>query len=68
METEQELNAKILKITMNIQEKYSELSKYISEMPVKTSDTKSPESHIDNLRSYYNSLTSLVANYVHEHK
>jgi hypothetical protein len=33
MKTGKELNAAILKITMIIQEKFPELSKYISEMP-----------------------------------
>ena len=67
METEQELNSKILKITMTIQEYYPELSKYIAEMPVTISDTESPETNINNLRAYYNSLTSFVENYVREH-
>ena len=67
METEQELNSKILKITMTIQENYPELSKYIAEMPVTISDTESPKTDINNLRAYYNSLTSLVENYVREH-
>lgn len=34
METEKELNAKILMKTMTIQKKYPELSKYLEEMPV----------------------------------
>ena len=54
METEQELNSKILKIAMTIQEKYPELSKYISEIPVSISDTNSPETNINNLKAYYN--------------
>ncbi|MFN0274793.1 MAG: hypothetical protein ACKVPJ_03530 [Chitinophagales bacterium] len=67
METEQELNSKILKITMAMQENYPELSKYIAEMPVTISDTASPETKNNNLRAYYNSLSSLVENYVREH-
>ncbi|MBC7383514.1 MAG: hypothetical protein H7296_11085 [Bacteroidia bacterium] len=66
METEQELNSKILKVTMTIQENYPELSKYIAEMPVKISAIESPETNINNLRAYYNSLSSLVENYVRE--
>ena len=48
METEQELNGKILKITMTIQEKYPELSKYLGEMPVTISET-----NINNLRAHF---------------
>ena len=33
METEKELNSKILDITMKIRENYPELSKYLDEMP-----------------------------------
>ena len=41
MKTEKQLNADILKITLLIQEKYPELSKYITEMPVSNPDTES---------------------------
>ena len=52
---------------MTIQENYPELSKYIAKMPVTISDTESPETKINNFRAYYNSLSSLVENYVREH-
>ena len=66
METEKELNAKILEITMTINEKYPELSKYLGEMPVTIPDVESPEISIKNLRAYYESLTSLLENYILE--
>jgi hypothetical protein len=34
METEEEINAKILKLTMVIHDNYPELSKYLNEMPI----------------------------------
>ncbi len=67
METEQELNAKILKCIMTIQEKYPELYKYLGEMPVTISDIDSSEININNLRAYYDSLTSIVEKYIREH-
>ena len=68
MESEKELNLKILKITMNILEKYPELSEYLGEMPVTITYTESPEINVENLRAYFDSLTSLLENYVREHK
>lgn len=67
MKSEKELNLKILEITMTIQEKYPELSDYLGEMPVTIPDKKSPEINIKTLMEYYDSLTSLLENYVREH-
>ena len=67
METEKELNTKILKITMTIKEKYPELSKYIEEMQVTIPDEKNPEISIKNLKIYYDSLSSMLNNYILEH-
>lgn len=67
MESEKELNAKILDITMIIQEKYPELSKYLGEMPVTIPNKESPEINSKNLREYFDSLTSILENYVREH-
>lgn len=67
MESENELNAKILGITMIIQEKYPELSEYLGEMPVTIPDKKNPEINSKNLREYFDSLTSILENYAREH-
>ena len=66
-ETEKELNAKILKITMTIKDKYPELSKYIEEMPVTIPDEKHPEITPNNLKTYYDSLNSVLNKYILEH-
>lgn len=68
MESEKELNFKILEITMTIQEKYPELSEYLGEMLVTIPDTESPEINVENLSAYFDSLTSLLENYIREHK
>jgi len=64
METEKELNSKILKITMKIQDQYPELSKYIEEMPITIPIEKNPEVTLKNLKAYYDSLNSILTKYV----
>lgn len=68
METEEELNAKIMKVTMVIQENYPELSKYLNEMPITLPVDTHPEVNIKNLQKYYDSLLTLFRNYVAEHQ
>lgn len=67
METEKDLNSKILKITMTIKEQYPELSKYLEEMPVTIPDEKNPEITLKNLKAYYDSLNSVLDKYILEH-
>jgi len=66
METEKELNAKILKITMMIKNQYPELSKYIEEMPITVPNKKNPEITFLNLKQYFESLDSLLNKYIME--
>ncbi len=66
MQTE-ELNSKIMQITSTIQEEYPELLKYLDEMPVTIPNEKDPEINNKNLKAYYDSLTSLLQNYIDEH-
>ncbi len=61
--TEKEINNDILTITMTIREKFPELSKYITEMPVTIPDTNDPAINIKNLQGYYNSLDALMKKY-----
>ncbi|HTB07388.1 MAG TPA: hypothetical protein VK806_10595 [Bacteroidia bacterium] len=65
--TEKELNEDILRITLLIQDKYPELSKFIGEMPVTVPNANDTESTIKNLESYYHSLNSLLSNYNTSH-
>ncbi len=67
MKTEKEINNDILKITMTIQEKFPELSKYIAEMPETIPDSDDPEINIKNLKSYYDSLEALLKKYATNH-
>lgn len=66
METEKELNSKILQLTMKIKAQHPELSKYIEEMPVTIPDETNPEITLTNLKTYYDSLNSIVKKYIME--
>ena len=67
MKTEIQLNAEILSITLMIQEKYPELSKYLAEMPITIPIEANPKINIKSLQNYYDSLNALVENYVSTH-
>ena len=67
MKTAEQLNDAILKITMKIQEKFPELNKYITEMPVTIPDTDDPEVTTKKLQEYYDSLKALVNKYSPSH-
>ena len=56
MKTEKELNTDILKITMIIQSKFPELSKYLAELSVTIPDVANPEINTKILKEYYDSL------------
>jgi hypothetical protein len=68
MKTEEELNADILKITMTMRDKYPELSKYISEMPITIPDESNPHINTKNLQNYYDSLNEILKKYAPNHK
>ena len=60
MESETELNAKILAITNKIKQSHPELLKYLDEMPVTIPDVEKPEVNVDTLRAHYESLCELL--------
>ena len=68
MESEKEINEKILKVTMVIQENYPELSKYLNEMPITIPIDSRPKVNVQNLQKYYDTLLTLFRNYVAEHQ
>ena len=68
METEEEINAKILKLTMVIHDNYPELSKYLNEMPITVPIDSNPKVNVKNLQKYYDTLLTLFRNYVAEHQ
>lgn len=68
MKTEEEINTKIMRITMVIQENYPELSKFLNEMPITVPIDNNPEINVKNLEKYYESLINLFRKYVGEHQ
>ena len=64
---EQDLNSKILKITMTIKDHHPELSKYLEEMPATIPNKENPEITLKNLSQYYETLNSMLNKYLLEH-
>jgi hypothetical protein len=63
MKTLNEINSDILNITMTIEKKYPELSKYLLEMHETIPDEIHPKIKRKTLQEYYNSLEDLVNKY-----
>ena len=68
MKTEKEINKDILKITMEIKDKYPELSKFLEELPVTIPNIAEPEINTKSLMNYYESLDVLLKKYKLEHE
>ena len=66
-DAEKELNSKILRITLKINDQYPELSKYLEEMPVTIPVDKKPKITLKSLNAYYESLNVLLNKYIKEH-
>ncbi len=62
-----EINKKINAVTAEISEKYPELLKYISEMPITIPDLAKPEVTLAKLTDYYKSLKDLLDHYASTH-
>jgi hypothetical protein len=67
METRQELTDKILKLTVLIQEKYPELSKYLSEVQETLPTLEHPNVGTEDLSKYYQTLREMLKDYLLEH-
>ncbi len=63
MYTKEQLNEEILIITMLIQKRYPELSKFIGEMPVTIPHEEHPHVTHQNLLGYYDSLVAMFTDY-----
>lgn len=63
---ERDLNSKIMQVTMNIKDHYPELSKFLEEMPGTIPAENNPDITLKNLKSYYDSLNSLLNKYILE--
>jgi len=61
------LNSEIIKITNRINDSYPELSKYVGEMRTTIAADKNLEVSVESLSQYYDSLNSLLNNYIRDH-
>lgn len=61
------LNSRILKITSIIKNQYPELLEFLNEMPETIPSEMSPEITLNNLKTYGESLNSLLIKYKLEH-
>lgn len=67
METKKELTEKILKITILIQERYPELSKYLSEVQETLPTLEHPDVDSEALSKYYQTLEEMLKDYLEQH-
>jgi uncharacterized protein YneF (UPF0154 family) len=63
MESEKELNQKIMEITMKIQKEFPELMKYLNELSVTIPIENNPEINAKVLNEYYKSVVNLSSSY-----
>ncbi|MGZ3864886.1 MAG: hypothetical protein ACXVNR_00170 [Bacteroidia bacterium] len=68
MESEKTLNERILAVTLEIQENYPELHKYIIEMNGTNPDESDPDINRRKLKEYYDSLIDMVKKYKQHHQ
>lgn len=61
------LNSRILKITTIIKNQYPELLEFLNEMPVTIPSEINPEITLNNLKTYGESLNSILIKYKLEH-
>ena len=61
-----DLNLKIMQETQEIKDHYPELIKFLDEIPVTIPDEKNMEITLKNLKSYYDSLSSMLNKYILE--
>ena len=64
METLNELNERILGLTLRIQEETPELSPFLDEMPVTIPNKENPNMDYKILKEYYESLAILLKEYL----
>jgi hypothetical protein len=68
MQSQKEITDAIAKLTIEIRERYPEISKYINEMPVTNPDQEHPQMSDELLNEYYDTLRDLVDKYSAKHE
>jgi hypothetical protein len=65
-DVERDLNLKIIEVTTRIKEHYPQLTKFLEEMPIAVTEEKNVDVTLMNLRSYYDSLNTMLNKYISE--
>jgi hypothetical protein len=65
-DVERDLNLKIIEVTNRIKDHYPQLTTFLDEMPIAVADDKNVEITLRNLRSYYDSLNTMLNKYISE--
>jgi hypothetical protein len=65
-DVERDLNLKIIEVTNRIKDHYPQLTRFLDEMPIAVADDKNVEITLRNLRSYYDSLNTMLNKYISE--
>jgi hypothetical protein len=68
MKSEEAMNREINAITVEIRNKFPELSKYLNEMAVTIPDDNHPHITLQKLKAYHDSLVDLLKHYAETHK
>jgi len=63
---ETDLNLRIIEITTRIKDHYPQLTKFLEEMPIAVTDETNVEVTLRNLKSYYDSLNTMLNKYISE--
>ena len=65
-DVERDLNLKIIEVTNRIKDHYPQLTKFLEEMPIAVTDETNVEVTLRNLKSYYDSLNTMLNKYISE--
>ncbi len=65
-DAERDLNLMIIEVTTKIKDHYPQLTKFLEEMPIAVADEKNVDVTLRNLRSYYDSLNTMLNKYISE--
>lgn len=67
MKTATDWDKDILRITLEINQKFPELVKFMNEIPVKVLEKDNEAANVKNMEEYYHSLETIVKNYSKTH-
>ncbi|MEI7502958.1 MAG: hypothetical protein WCJ61_06710 [Paludibacter sp.] len=63
---ERDLNLKIMQVTLEIKENYPELTKFLKETPQTNPSDQNMELKLKDMKTYYDSLNTVLNDYISE--